>query len=29
MTMPHDAEEFPVPINDQTKGPTMTLIAPP
>jgi hypothetical protein len=29
MTAPHDAEEFPVPINDRTKGPTMALIAPP
>jgi hypothetical protein len=29
MTAPHDALEVPYPIHDHTKGPTMTLIAPP
>ena len=29
MTAPHVAEELPTPKNDRTKGPTVTLIAPP
>jgi hypothetical protein len=29
MTVPDDVKDVPVPINDHTKGPTMTLIVPP